>query len=80
MPEATRPSPRDRGGERARLVALPGGRADCVRRSSLPSQVSSFVGREEELGEVVQLLHAHRLVTPTASASRVLPLPPAPVR
>ena len=64
MPEATQPTPR-RGGERARLVALPGGQSGPRARTPLPSEVSSFVGREDELGEIVRLLHAHRLVTLT---------------
>jgi non-specific serine/threonine protein kinase len=33
----------------------------------LPSEVSSFVGREHELSEIVRLLHAHRLVTLTGT-------------
>jgi predicted ATPase/DNA-binding CsgD family transcriptional regulator len=65
MPEATEPAPRDRGVERARLVALPGGQSGLRARKPLPSEVSSFVGREDELSEVVRLLHAHRLVTLT---------------
>ena len=64
MPEASYPSPRERG-ERARLVALPGGQTSQVSRSILPGEVSSFVGREEELGEIVRLLRGHRLVTVT---------------
>jgi len=35
------------------------------RRGNLPAPSSSFVGREDELGEVTALLHAHRLVTLT---------------
>jgi predicted ATPase/DNA-binding CsgD family transcriptional regulator len=65
MPEATQPTRRDHGGERARLVALPGGQSALRRRSPLPHEVSSFVGREDELGEIVRLLRAHRLVTLT---------------
>lgn len=33
--------------------------------NNLPTQFSSFVGRENEVAEVVQLLHRHRLVTLT---------------
>ena len=35
------------------------------RRGNLPAPSTSFVGREEELGQVAGLLHAHRLVTLT---------------
>jgi hypothetical protein len=65
MPEANQPSPPDSPGERARLVALPGGQGGRHRRPRLPSAVSSFVGRDDELSEVVRLLRAHRLVTLT---------------
>lgn len=68
MPGAAhRPSPRNRGGERARLVALPGGNFSHLGRTPLPSEVSSFVGREDELSEIIRLLHAHRLVTVTGT-------------
>ena len=33
------------------------------RRGNLPATSTSFVGREDELGEVATLLHEHRLVT-----------------
>ncbi|HZA74310.1 MAG TPA: LuxR C-terminal-related transcriptional regulator [Propionibacteriaceae bacterium] len=66
MPEAAQPSPRDRG-ERTRLVALPGGQDGGARRVRLPSPVSSFVGREDELEEIIRLLRAHRLVTLTGT-------------
>ena len=65
MPEAYQPSLPDSPGERARLVALPGGQGGRHRRPRLPTAVSSFVGRDEELSEVVRLLRAHRLVTLT---------------
>ena len=65
MPEATQPTPTERGGERVRLVALPGGQSGVRTGAPLPSEVSSFVGREDELSEVVRLLHDHRLVTLT---------------
>jgi predicted ATPase/DNA-binding SARP family transcriptional activator len=35
------------------------------RRGSLPAPSTSFVGREDELGQVAGLLHEHRLVTLT---------------
>jgi predicted ATPase/DNA-binding CsgD family transcriptional regulator len=62
VPDATRPSRTNRGNERARLVALPGGQGG-LNRTSIPSDLSSFVGREHELGEVVSLLRDHRLVS-----------------
>jgi predicted ATPase len=65
MPEANQPRPPDSRGERTRLVALPGGQGGLHRRPRLPSAVSSFVGRDDELSELVQLLRAHRLVTLT---------------
>jgi len=65
MSEATQPTPMGRGAERARLVALPGGQSGLRTRTPLPSEVSSFVGREDELSEIVRLLRAHRLVTLT---------------
>jgi hypothetical protein len=49
MPEANQPSLPDSPGERARLVALPGGQGGRHRRPRLPSAVSSFVGRDDEL-------------------------------
>ena len=68
MPDtAHRASPRDGGGDRARLVALPGGQLGRRGRTRIPSKVSSFVGREDELSEIIRLLHTHRLVTLTGA-------------
>ena len=68
MPDAAhRPSPRGRGGEPARLVALPGGQSGRPGRTPIPSTVGSFVGREDELSEIIRLLHTHRLVTLTGA-------------
>ena len=44
------------------IAAVPG---DRRRRGNLPAPSTSFVGREDEHGEVVALLHEHRLVTLT---------------
>ncbi len=44
---------------------FPALRSIDVRPSSLPTQLTSFVGRERELAEVRELLEAHRLVTLT---------------
>jgi predicted ATPase/DNA-binding SARP family transcriptional activator len=44
------------------IAAVP---VDRARRGNLPAASTSFVGREEELGRVVALLHEHRLVTLT---------------
>ncbi len=38
-------------------------RSLSTRRSNLPVQLTSFVGREKQLGEVVELIGRHRLVT-----------------
>jgi len=35
--------------------------------NNLPAQLTSFVGREEDLGEIAALLHEHRLVTLTGA-------------
>ena len=34
-----------------------------IRRGNLPLQLTSFIGREKEIGDVVHLLHSNRLVT-----------------
>ena len=65
MPDATRPSRRDHGSERVRLVALPGGRVRRGHLSPLPSPVSSFIGRDDELGDIISMIQGHRLVTLT---------------
>ena len=44
------------------IAAVP---VDRRRRGNLPAASTSFVGREDELGQVVGLLHEHRLVTLT---------------
>ena len=38
-----------------------------ARRHNLPAPITSFVGREREIREVQDLIHAHRLVTLTGS-------------
>jgi predicted ATPase/DNA-binding SARP family transcriptional activator len=44
------------------IAAVP---VDRRRRGNLPAPSTSFVGREEELGQLAALLHEHRLVTLT---------------
>ena len=44
------------------IAAVP---VDRRRRGNLPAASTSFVGREDELGQVAGLLHEHRLVTLT---------------
>jgi predicted ATPase/DNA-binding SARP family transcriptional activator len=44
------------------IAAVP---VDRRRRGNLPAPSTSFVGREDELGQVAALLHEHRLVTVT---------------
>lgn len=56
MPDATRPSPGDRGGDLGRLVALPVGERHAAPPNNLPLQLSSFVGREKKLAEIRRLL------------------------
>ena len=67
MPDATQPRPRREPGDRTRLVALPGGQAGRKQRFWMPSAISSFVGREDELGKIVGLIRSHRLVTLTGT-------------
>lgn len=66
MPDATHPPREIRGSDRGRLVAFPGGRRDASPPNNLPSELSSFVGREKELAEVERLLvEGARLITLT---------------
>ncbi len=44
-------------------AAFPPLRSLSTRRSNLPAQLTSFVGRERELGEIAELIGRHRLVT-----------------
>jgi len=67
MPEATH-SPREvRGNSSGRLAAVPGRHEDASPPNNLPSELSSFVGREKELAEVMRLLEDARLLTLTGS-------------
>ena len=45
-------------------MALPGGR-EGRRRHNVPAEISSFIGRETELAEVMRLLSGNRLLTLT---------------
>jgi non-specific serine/threonine protein kinase len=66
MADATHPPREVRGSGGGRLVAVPGGASG--RReppNNLPLQLSSFVGREKELAEVMRLLGDARLLTLT---------------
>ena len=66
MPDATH-SPREvRGNSSGRLAAVPGRHRDASLPNNLPSELSSFVGREKELPEVMRLLGDTRLLTLTA--------------
>jgi predicted ATPase/DNA-binding CsgD family transcriptional regulator len=68
MPDAT-PHPRETRrndpNDPGRLVALPDGHRDASPPNNLPSELSSFVGRERELAEVERLLEDVRLLTLT---------------
>ena len=67
MPDATH-SPREvRGNSSGRLAAVPGRHRDESPPNNLPSEFSSFVGREKELAEVGRLLKDARLLTLTGS-------------
>ena len=66
MPDATQPSRVDRRVERTHLIALVGGQGG-LNPSFIPRELSSFVGREDEIGEVVSLLRTHRLVNLTGA-------------
>ena len=67
MPDATH-SPREvQGKSSGRLAAVPGRHGDASPPNNLPSEFSSFVGREKELAEVMRLLKETRLLTLTGS-------------
>ena len=59
-PQPPEPEAEAAGGQ---LFALPYARVGAWRRSNLPAQVSSFVGREQELSAIAGLLREHRMVT-----------------
>src|SRR4051794_2347613 len=65
MPEPTQSPPTGRVAD-DKLIGLPGGR-DSRRRHNVPAEISSFVGRETELAEVMRLLGGNRLVTLTGT-------------
>jgi hypothetical protein len=65
MPDAF---PREvRGNSSGRLAAVPDRYRDVSLPNNLPSELSSFVGREKELPEVMRLLEDSRLLTLTGS-------------
>ena len=67
MSDATHPPREARGGDRGRLAAHPRGYRHASPPNNLPSELSSFVGREKELAEVKRLLKDTRLLTLTGS-------------
>src|SRR4028119_2293805 len=67
MPDATHPTREDRGREGGRLVDFPSEHRVAGSPNNLPSELSSFVGREEEMAEVGRLLEDSRLLTLTGS-------------
>ena len=67
MPDATHPPQEVGGSDRGWLVAFPGESRDASQQNNLPLQLSSFVGREEELAEVERWLKDARLLTLTGS-------------
>jgi predicted ATPase/DNA-binding SARP family transcriptional activator len=48
-----------------RSVALPRQQSRAIRRHTLPLPLTSFVGREQQIEEIAELLEHHRLVTLT---------------
>src|SRR5215204_6862573 len=56
-----------RGNGSGRLAAVPGRHEDASPPNNLPSELSSFVGREKELAEVMRLLEDALLLTLTGS-------------
>jgi hypothetical protein len=67
MPDATHPTREVRGSDRGPLVAFPASHRDASPPNNLPLELSSFVGRVKELGEVMRLLENTRLLTLTGS-------------
>jgi predicted ATPase len=65
MPDATHRSRGVEGSDRGRLIALPVGDRHAAPANNLPLELSSFVGREEELTEIRRLVEATRLLTLT---------------
>ncbi|MGH3146447.1 MAG: ATP-binding protein, partial [Rubrobacter sp.] len=66
MPDAPHTPREARRSSRGRPVAVPGGRRHAASPpNNLPSELSSFVGREKELAEVGRLLGDTRLLTLT---------------
>ena len=67
MSDAMRPSHETRESDRGRLVAFPIGDRQPGPPNNLPTELSSFVGREKELSEVRRLLGETRLLTLTGA-------------
>jgi predicted ATPase/DNA-binding CsgD family transcriptional regulator len=67
MPDAKHPPHKAEGGDLGRLVAFPGGHRDGGSPHNLPTELSSFVGREKELAKVGRQLEGNRLLTLTGS-------------
>jgi non-specific serine/threonine protein kinase len=66
MPEPTQSRPTRRSADREKLITLSAGRKGR-RRHNVPAEISSFIGRETELAEVMRLLSANRLLTLTGA-------------
>jgi predicted ATPase/DNA-binding CsgD family transcriptional regulator len=67
MPDATRPSDDMAAGDRGHVVEFPAGhRSNSIPRKNLPLQLTSFVGREQEVADLQMLLATEaRLLTLT---------------
>ena len=57
----------------AEVLAARGGAAAVAQQNNLPAQLSTFIGRERELGAVRALVESSRLVTLTGPAGAARP-------
>ena len=49
------------------LARLPNSMREQLAENNLPAELTSFIAREAEVGEIIELLESHRLVTITGS-------------
>jgi hypothetical protein len=65
VPDETQAAPRDTAGDPGSVVGFPGTPEGGRPPNNLPLQLSSFIGRVQEVSEVEALLSEHRLLTLT---------------
>ena len=65
MPGTPQPAPKDAAGDLGRAGESPGASEGGRPPNNLPLELSSFVGREQEIAEVAALLFEQRLLTLT---------------